>query len=134
MDKSEAVDVLTAAFDEDPKHSLPTNYVRMIVSGAVDMLYDKFETTLMDDHEMATFAAMNYGEGMAEQRKETDGAIRTLRRLYNAEWAMRLHEDDPVATKAHNDRVDEWRAATDATRQLLGLRPLYYTGPTNTEV
>lgn len=40
-------------------------------------------------------------------------------RYQSAEWAFRLHEDEPVATPEHNARVDEWREADRELRAAL---------------
>ena len=40
-------------------------------------------------------------------------------RYQAAEWAFRFHEDEPLATKEHNDRVEEWRSSDAALRAVI---------------
>jgi hypothetical protein len=132
MDKAGAILVLSDAFDTDPKHSLPEPYIERIVTGALDILYDR-GVILMDEYEAETWSAMNYGEGYAEGHKEFEQAKSVLERYYNAEVQTRILNDDfptvPVTLEAHTAGVMELRAATDVARQLLGLSPLWDTGP-----
>jgi hypothetical protein len=41
------------------------------------------------------------------------------RRYHDAEWAIRLHDDEPRMTPEHNARIDEWRAADADLRVVL---------------
>lgn len=134
MDKAGAILVLSAAFESDPQHGLPEDYIEKLVTGAVEILYERFNVILLDEYEAETSSAMNFGDGLREGSKLFDSAKGVIERYYNAQ-VQRDILDDPFpehgypTMEQHNAVVVELRESTDVVRQLLGLSPLWDTGP-----